>query len=72
MHWSVNYVGSIYSFLAQGLYGVPWTSNSGSFLDVLPSVDIVFLLGAPSLLLLVNELMKGALGTRSMEVRTNA
>jgi hypothetical protein len=67
LHWSINYVGSIYSFLAQGLYGVPWTSNSGSFLDVLPSVDIVFLLGVPSLLLLVNELMKGAMGTSSKE-----
>ncbi len=65
-------MGSIYSFLAQGLYGVPWTSNTGSFLDVLPSLDIVFLLGVPSMLLLVNELMKGALGTKSKESSTNA
>jgi len=63
MHWSINYVGSVFSFLAQGLYGIPWTSNSGSFLDVFPTFDLVFLLGVPSLLLVVNELLKG-LGSR--------
>jgi hypothetical protein len=65
LHWSINYVGSIYSFFGQGVYGVPWTSNSGSLLDVVPTLDIVFLLGVPSLLLLVNEIMKRALGTKS-------
>jgi hypothetical protein len=73
LHWSINYVGSIYAFFGQGVYGVPWTSNSGSLLDVVPTVDIVFLLGVPSLLLLVNELMKRALGTMSKaEAMVNA
>ncbi len=27
LHWSVNYVGSIFSFLGQAVYGVPWTSE---------------------------------------------
>ena len=58
LHWSVNYVGSIFSFMAQGLFGVSWTSNTGSFLDVIPTLDIVFLLGLPSTLIVVNELLK--------------
>jgi hypothetical protein len=64
LHWSINYVGSIYSFLAQGLVGVPWTSQTGSLLDVVPTVDIVLLLGLPSLLIVVNELMKALMGKR--------
>jgi hypothetical protein len=67
LHWSINYVGSIYSFFGQGAYGVPWTSVSGSLLDVVPTIVIVFLLGVPSLLLVVNELTKGLLGTRLKE-----
>jgi len=58
MHWSINYVGSIFSFLAQGVWGVPWTSNAGNILDVVPTLDIVFLLGVPSTLIVANELLK--------------
>lgn len=58
LHWSINYVGSVFSFLAQGLWGVPFTSNTGSFLDVIPTLDIVFLLGVPSTLIVANELVK--------------
>ncbi len=62
LHWSINYVGSVFSFLAQGLWGVPWTSNTGSFLDVIPTVEIIFLLGVPSALIVANELLKQAMG----------
>ncbi len=48
LHWSVNYVGSVFSFLGQGVYGVPWTSATGSYLDIIPTVEIIFLLGVPS------------------------
>jgi Type II CAAX prenyl endopeptidase Rce1-like len=58
LHWSINYVGSVFSFLAQGLWGVSWTSNTGSFLDVIPTLDIVYLLGVPSTLIVINELLK--------------
>jgi hypothetical protein len=58
LHWSINYVGSVFSFLAQGLYGIPFTSGTGSFLDVVPTLDIVFLLGVPSTLIVANELVK--------------
>lgn len=58
LHWSINYVGSIYSFFGQGAYGIPWTSQSGSFLDVVPTVDIAILLGIPATLILANELLK--------------
>lgn len=68
LHWSVNYVGSIYSFFAQGLWGVPWTSDTGSFLDYVPTVAIVFLLGIPSLLIVANELLKGGFGRRSKQL----
>lgn len=58
LHWSINYVGTIYSFLAQGLFGVPWTSNTGSLLDVVPTLDIVGLLGIPGTLILAHALLK--------------
>ena len=64
LHWSINYVGSIFAFFAQGVWGVPWTSNTGNVLDYLPTLEIVILLGIPSTLIVANELLKGALGTR--------
>jgi len=64
MHWSINYVGSVFSFLAQGLWGVPFTSGTGSFLDIVPTLDIVFLLGVPSALIVANELLKLVLSGR--------
>jgi CAAX prenyl protease-like protein len=63
-HWSINYVGSIFSFFAQVVFGVPWTSNTGNFLDVVPTLDIVFLLGVPSTLIVANELLKRAMRGR--------
>ena len=64
LHWSINYVGSVYSFFGQGVYGIPWTSNTGSYLDVVPTLDFVLLLGVPSTLIIANELLKRALGSR--------
>jgi len=58
LHWSIDYVGSIYSFFAQVVWGVPWTSSSGNILDVFPSVEIIFILGVPSVLLILNEVLK--------------
>ncbi len=60
LHWSVNYVGTIFSFFGQAVYGVPWTSNAGNFLDIVPTIDIVYLLGVPSLFIVANELLKQA------------
>jgi Type II CAAX prenyl endopeptidase Rce1-like len=58
LHWSINYVGSIFSFLAQAVWGVSWTSATGSYLDVIPTLDVVFLLGVPSTLIVANEMLK--------------
>ena len=58
LHWSINYVGSIFAFFAQGAYGVPWTSDSGSFLDYVPTLEVILLLGVPSTLIVGNELLK--------------
>jgi hypothetical protein len=58
LHWSVNYVGSIFSFLGQAVYGVPWTSNTGSYLDVIPTLVVVYLLGVPSTFIVANEVLK--------------
>jgi len=69
MHWSINYVGSIFSFLAQAVFGVPWTSNTGSFLDFIPTLDIVFFLGVPSTLIVANELLKRAMRGRQPGLR---
>jgi len=57
LHWGIDYVGSVYSFLGQAVQGVPWTSN-GSLLDVVPSAEIIFVLGVPSLLIVLNEMLK--------------
>ncbi|MDA4115273.1 MAG: CPBP family glutamic-type intramembrane protease [Thaumarchaeota archaeon] len=64
MHWSINYVGTIFAFFGQAAYGVPWTSNTGSFLDIIPTVDIVYLLGVPSTLIVGNEILKRAMRNR--------
>ena len=58
MHWSINYVGSAFSFLAQALYGISWTSSTGSYLDVITTLDMVFLLGIPSTYIVVMELVR--------------
>ncbi len=64
LHWSINYVGSVYSFYAQGAYGIPWTSQSGSFLDVIPTIDIAILLGIPATLIVANVLLNRILGVK--------
>ncbi len=68
-HFSVNYVGTVYSFFGQAVYGVPWTSAAGSLLDVVPTADFVLLLGIPSTLIVANELLKRALGGRRIGER---
>jgi membrane protease YdiL (CAAX protease family) len=68
LHWSINYVGSVYAFLGQGAFGVPWTSNTGSFLDIVPTLDIVFLLGIPSSFLLVDRLFRGRIRRKSRQI----
>jgi hypothetical protein len=69
LHWSINYVGSIFAFFAQGVWGVPWTSNAGSPLDVIPTLDIVFLLGIPSTFIVANELLKWALRGKKLRAK---
>ncbi len=61
LHWSIDYVGSIFSFFAQAVWGVPWTSNTGNPLDYIPTVVIVFLLGGSGTLIVFNELLKRVL-----------
>lgn len=69
LHWSVNYVGSVFSFLGQAAYGVPWTSSSGSYLDIIPTVAVVYLLGVPSTLIVLNELVKRVMGGKGRVLR---
>ncbi len=57
LHWSIDYVGSVFSFLAQGLWGVPWDSSTGSPLDFVPTVAVVFLLGIPCTYVVARELL---------------
>lgn len=64
LHWSINYVGTVFAFFAQGVYGIPYTSATGSWLDIVPSLDMVFLLGVPSGLIVFNELLKTVLARR--------
>lgn len=70
LHWSINYVGSVFAFLATGLYGIPWNSTTGSPLDLFPTLLIVYILGVPSTFVLAKELLSGLVGGRAGGQRT--
>ena len=50
-HWGIDYFGSIYAFVGQGLYGIPWTSDPPGYLpQLVVSTDLIFLFGIASFL----------------------
>ena len=44
-HWAVDYASNAFAFYGQAVYDIPWTSNS--VFSVVPTVDILVLVGVP-------------------------
>jgi hypothetical protein len=58
LHWGVNYFPNAYALLGQGLYGVPWQSDPGTFLTQFVATEIVYVLGVPSLIFVAYKFLK--------------
>jgi hypothetical protein len=53
-HWGIDYLGTVFSFFGQGVYGIPWNSpGPGYFLQQVVNVDFVAGIGLLSLILVV-------------------
>lgn len=64
LHWGVNYFGTAYAFLGQGLWNIPWTSDTGNSLSLFVAIVIILVLGLPSFMAYVYKFLKrGSLGT---------
>jgi len=59
-HWAVDFASNAFAFYGQAAYGVSWTANSGY--SLVPTIDIVIVVGVPGLIYLVNLLFKRAVG----------
>jgi hypothetical protein len=55
-HWVVDFASNAFAFYGQAAYGIPWTSNS--VYTLVPTLDILFLLGLPGLLYFANLLLR--------------
>jgi hypothetical protein len=58
LHWGVNYFGTAYAFLSQGLWNIPWTSDTGSSLSLFVEVIIILVLGLPSFFMFIFKFLK--------------
>jgi len=58
LHWGVNYFGTVYAFYGQAVWGIPWTSDIGNPLDVLVVLDLFFLIGVTSLVVVGYKILK--------------
>lgn len=65
-HWGVDYFGSALSFFGQAAYGIPWDSASEYFGQRLVDVDLLYLFGMASFLLVAY------LGVRRLLVSSGA
>ncbi len=61
-HWAVDFASNAFAFYGQAAYGVSWTSNS--VYSVVPTLDIVILVGVPGLLYFANLFFKRVINTR--------
>jgi hypothetical protein len=55
-HWVVDFASNAFAFYGQAAYGVSWTANS--VYSIVPTIDIVLLVGVPGLLYFVNLLLR--------------
>ena len=47
-HWGLDYLGTVYSFYGEGVYGIPWNSSPGYGLQQLVSADLLYGIGLVS------------------------
>jgi membrane protease YdiL (CAAX protease family) len=59
-HWAVDFASNAFAFYGQAAYGVSWTANSNY--SLLPTLDIVILVGVPGLIYIVNLVFKSVVG----------
>jgi hypothetical protein len=55
-HWAVDYATNAFAFYGQGVYGIPWTNNSSY--SLLPTIQVLFLVGLPGILLLMDMFLR--------------
>lgn len=66
IHWSVDYFGSVYSFLGQGIAGIPWESGS-YILSNAVDLDLIMLLGISGTVILAYRFFKAVLKRKSTD-----
>lgn len=52
-HWGIDYLGSVFAFFGQGVYGIPWTADPGYILEQLVTYYLLLGIGVASFLLVV-------------------
>ena len=62
-HWAVDFVSNAFAFYGQATYGVSWTANSSY--SLIPTIDIVLLVGLPGLLYFANLFLRRLLEARA-------
>jgi Type II CAAX prenyl endopeptidase Rce1-like len=62
-HWIVDFASNAFAFYGQATYGVSWTANSSY--SLIPTIDIVLLVGLPGLLYFANLFLRRLLEARA-------
>lgn len=55
-HWAVDYATNAFAFYGQAVYGTSWTANS--VYSIVPTIDILIIVGLPGLLFFLNLFLK--------------
>jgi membrane protease YdiL (CAAX protease family) len=53
VHWGIDYLGSVFAFFGQGVFGISWTANNAYILQQVVTVDLVGVLGLASFLVVI-------------------
>ena len=65
-HWGVDYFGLIYAFFGQAVSGIPWNSATNEYvLQQVVDVDLLFLFGVASFLVVIYVGVKGLVAKRA-------
>lgn len=62
-HWGVDFASNAFAFYGQGVFGISWTSNS--LYSLLPTYDILVVVGLPGLLYIANLLLKRVISPKA-------
>ena len=64
-HWGVDFFGGVYAFFGQAAYGIPWDSTKEYLGQYLVDIDMLYLFGLASFLLVVYLGLKKLTASRS-------